>query len=134
MKLLPHPLAKAFAKILEFNNETGLQLKHLSGSFPSLSQSVMLAHCAVGGDLPEKSMCWKTLLNIIAISCSQASYDSRRRLPAGLTAVLPSSPGRHGAKLRGCPEPSRNEVLLDTAWRVTRVGLRRKREGGGVVQ
>lgn len=75
----------------------------------------MLAHYAVGGDLPEKSMCWKTLLNIIAISCSQASYNSRRRLPAGLTAVLPSSQGRHGAKLNSHPEQLKNEVLLDIA-------------------
>ena len=64
-------------------------------------------------------MCWKTLLNITAISCSQASYDSRRRLPAGLTAVLPSSQGRRGAKLDSRPEQSKNEVLLDTAWHVT---------------
>lgn len=60
-------------------------------------------------------MCWKTLLNIIAISCSQASYDARRSLPAGLAAGLPSSPGRHGAELDSGPEHWGNEVLLAAA-------------------
>lgn len=116
-RLLPHPLAKAFAKILEFNNETGLQLKHLSGSFPSLSQSVMLAHGTVGGDLPGKSMCWKTLLNITAISCSQASNEARRSLCQGAPASAPSQ-GRHRAGLHARLQPCTNEVLLATAWRV----------------
>lgn len=57
----------------------------------------MLAHCAVGGDLPEKSMCWKTLLNIIAISCSQASHDARRSCQQGSEPA--ALPGRSRAEL-----------------------------------
>lgn len=75
-------------------------------------------------------MCWKTLLNIIAISCSQASYDARRSLPAGLAAGLPSSPGRHGAELDSGPEQWENEVLLAAASRAAR-GAEEESEGRG---
>lgn len=78
----------------------------------------MLAHGTVGGDLPEKSMCWKTLLNITAISCSQASIESRRSLCQGAPGAAPWQ-GRHRAELRARLQPRTDEVLLATAWRGT---------------
>lgn len=77
----------------------------------------MLAHGTVGGDLPEKSMCWKTLFNITAISCSQASNESRRRLCQGGSRHPPLR--RAGTEQSCTLQLWTNEVLLATAWRVT---------------